>query len=226
MMSSKAVALLRWWPQAAAVLAGLAAGLGFSLLREPVYTSEAYVVVVAKDRGDVEQATRFAQAFAKIVTQPAVLGSVMLLNVPRQSVDDLQRVVRVSASPDAPVISLNASATTSERAAHQANAVAQALIAYANSHSADTGVRMASLSAAHPPTRPSSPNLAVNLAVGGAAGALLGSLAYLVRPAPGSRLRRTGTGPQEVALPQVVGKPGKERVKERVPGKEKEKVEA
>ncbi|WP_327088954.1 Wzz/FepE/Etk N-terminal domain-containing protein [Nonomuraea sp. NBC_01738] len=181
--SQATVLLRRWWLQIVAVLLGISAGLLFSALKEPVYTAEAYVVVVADDKSNIEQATNFAQAFARIVTQPGIIGAAVRPGLPAQTVDQLQQVVRVSASPDAPLIRLGASSAQPAHAAIQANAVAQALISYANLHAADTGVRIANLSTAASPGEPSSPNLGLNLAVGTAAGCLLGALFFLIAPA-------------------------------------------
>lgn len=180
------VLVRRWWLQVAAILLGALAGLLFSALREPVYTAEAYVVAVADDKANIEQATNFAQAYARIVTQPAILGA--------QNFDVLQRAIRVASSPDAPMILLSATGPQPGLASVQANEVAQALITYANEHADDTGVRMASLSAASPPTEPSSSSLALNLAVGCAAGALLGGLGYLVSPVLPARRTRCRCG--------------------------------
>lgn len=149
--SQATVLLRRWWLQIVAVLLGISAGLLFSALKEPVYTAEAYVVVVADDKSNIEQATNFAQAFARIVTQPGIIGAAVRPGLPAQTVDQLQQVVRVSASPDAPLIRLGASSAQPAHAAIQANAVAQALISYANLHAADTGCASRTC---RPPRRP------------------------------------------------------------------------
>ncbi|MFI6595999.1 Wzz/FepE/Etk N-terminal domain-containing protein [Nonomuraea sp. NPDC050536] len=196
-----AVLARRWWLQVSAVLLGVLAGLLFSALRQPVYTAEAYVVAVADDKVNIDQATNFAQAYARIVTQPAIVGT--------QNLSRLQRAIRVASSPDAPVILLSATGPQPGPAAAQANEVAEALITYANDHKGDTGVRLASLSTASPPTEPSSSSLAVNLAVGCAAGVLLGGLGYLVSPVLPARRTRCRCGatreyPDESAPKQKV----------------------
>jgi capsular polysaccharide biosynthesis protein len=198
--------LRRWWPLIAATLLGILAGLLYSLVKEPVYTSDAYVVVVSNDEGDTGQALNFAQAYARIVTQPAILatasgGGDLTLPV---STARLRRTVQASASPDAPLVGVNASAATPQLAAEQANAVAAALIAYGNSRSEDTNVRLASFASAFPPVSPSSPILPINVAVGAASGILVGGLACLILPVPSSgtlmrRLRTPRQAPGEAS---------------------------
>ncbi|NUR86599.1 MAG: lipopolysaccharide biosynthesis protein [Nonomuraea sp.] len=179
-----------WWPQGCVVALGIGGGLIYTAVAEPVYTAQAYVVVVAENQTGIEQATNFAQAFTRIATQPGILATALRPGLPAKDVSQLQRVVRVAASPDAPLISLTASAPQPAQASGQANAVAQALITYAKAHTADTGVRIAALSQASPPAQPSSPNRLVNVTVGGAAGLLVGGLFYLVSPPARQRPRR------------------------------------
>ncbi|MFI6814380.1 hypothetical protein ACIBG7_18345 [Nonomuraea sp. NPDC050328] len=175
-------AIGRWWPQGCAVIMGVCLGLLYTALTERVYTAQAYVVVVAGSGSNIEQTTNFAQAFTRIATQPGIMTTALRPGLPARTVGQLQRSVRVSASPDAPLISLTATAPQPTQASLQANALAQALITYAGLHAADTGVRIASLSQAAPPEEPSGPDRLINVAVGGAAGLLVGGLFYLVAP--------------------------------------------
>ncbi|MFI6499514.1 hypothetical protein [Nonomuraea typhae] len=188
-----AAAVQQWWPQGCAVILGICAGLLYTALTERIYTAQAYVVVVANDQSTIDHTTNFAQAFTRIATQPGIMTEALRPNLPAKTVGQLQRAVRVSASPDAPLISLTASAPQAVQAAGQANAHAQALIAYAATHAADTGVRIASLSQAAPPEEPSGPDQLVNMGVGGAAGLLVGGLFYLVSPPR----RRTDEGARD-----------------------------
>ncbi|MFD9943874.1 hypothetical protein ACFWYW_29850 [Nonomuraea sp. NPDC059023] len=188
----------RWWPQGCAVVLGLCAGLLYTALTDRVYTAQAYVVVVADAPSSIEQTTKFAQAFTKIATQPAIVGAALRPGLAARTVGELQRTVRVSASPDAPMISLAASAPDAAQAAGQANALAQALITYAGTRATDTGVRIANLSQALAPEEPSGPDALINLTVGGAAGLLLGGLFYLVTP-PAKQGRDKGAARDEPA---------------------------
>ncbi|MEU7899839.1 hypothetical protein AB0B45_44215 [Nonomuraea sp. NPDC049152] len=161
--------LAQWWLPLSLLL-GVLAGLFYSLAREPVYSSDAYVVVVAK--GDTAQAVRFAQAYTRIAVQPGLITS-----------DEQARTsLSASASPDAPLIRLTALAPTAREAADRANQAAAALILYADGHTADTDVRLTSFASASVAASPSSPVLLVNVAVGAAAAVLIVGLAYLAAP--------------------------------------------
>lgn len=180
----------RWWPVIVLVALGAVAGLGYALLRQPVYAAKAYVAAVAQNTGD-SSATSFAQAYARIAGQGDVLEAAVRNGTGQISVQDLQRAVRASSSPDAPVIEITGSGSTARGAADLSNLVATGLISTANQRSTDTRIRLVLLSPAVPPTAPVSPSPALDTAVGAAAGLLLGGLALLVRPGP---TRSAGTG--------------------------------
>jgi capsular polysaccharide biosynthesis protein len=173
--------LRRWWPVAALVALGSFAGLGYALLRQPVYAAKAYVAVVAQNSGD-GTAVSFAQAYARIAGQGDVLVAAVRNSTGQVSAQDLQRAVRAASSPDAPVIEITGSASTARRAADLSNLVADGLISTANQRSTDTRVRLVVLSPALPPITPVSPRPALDTAVGAAAGLLLGGLALLASP--------------------------------------------
>ncbi|MBG0813277.1 hypothetical protein [Planomonospora sp. ID82291] len=215
--------LRRWWPLGAAVLVGTVAGLAFSLVREPVYTADAYVVAVPADRSDTAQAVNFAQTYARVATQPEILALALdgaspeaavaetgLLPrgtapgtgvpvdsgaldgapggapggaaFPESSVERLRRAVQASASPDAPLVALSASASGPHQAADRANAVATALISYANYQAVNTRVRLVRFTKALPPASPASPPPAVGAALGATGGVLVGALVCLTLP--------------------------------------------
>jgi capsular polysaccharide biosynthesis protein len=197
--------LRRWWPTGLLVVLGALAGLGYALVRQPVYAANAYVVVVAQNSGD-NTAVSYAQAYARIAGQGDGLVAAVRDSNGQVSADDLRRTVRASSSPDAPVIEVTGSAYPATRAADLANLVANALISTANQHSTDTRVRLVLLGPAMPPTSPASPQPAIDIAVGAAAGLLLGGLALLSRssrrPATGRRAdvpAGDGAGPWEDA---------------------------
>ncbi|GGS79545.1 hypothetical protein GCM10010156_42840 [Planobispora rosea] len=175
--------LRRWWPLAVAVLLGTLSGLVFSLVKEPAYSADAYVVVVPANPGGTAQAVNFAQAYARIAVQPEILAvTTEEVFLPLAAAERLRNTVRAAASPDAPLVWLNASAPDPQQAADQANAVAEALIAYANRQAGNTGVRLAGFTRALPPISPSTPAPALAMAVGAAAGVLLGGLGCLASP--------------------------------------------
>jgi capsular polysaccharide biosynthesis protein len=167
----------RWWLLALLVALGALAGLGHALLAEPTYTARAHVVVVAQNAGDSQSAVSYAQAYTRIAVQGDALDAAASKGA--VSTEELRRHVRASSSPDAPVIEVTGTARSADRAAQLANLMAGGLITAANKHTADTRMKLTSLSAAVPPADPTSPNLALDLAVGAGVGLLLGGLALL-----------------------------------------------
>jgi glycosyltransferase involved in cell wall biosynthesis/capsular polysaccharide biosynthesis protein len=161
------------------VLLGVAGGAAYGMLTAPSYTASAYVVAVPQTQGgDDTTAVSFAQAFGRIATQAAVLDRAAATGV-AGTADTLRSSVQVSTSPDAPVVQLTGTAGDAEQAAAAANAVADALIDYGNERRNQTRVTLGLFAAAAPPSGPSSPNLPLDVAVGAAAGLLVGGLAVM-----------------------------------------------
>ncbi|GAA3444396.1 lipopolysaccharide biosynthesis protein [Planomonospora venezuelensis] len=191
-MSGPAAGRRPWWPLPVALLLGALAGLAFSLGRGPVYTADAYITVVPADPAATASAVNYAQAYARIATEPEILA-VAAHNAaaaggggasPAAASERLRRGVRASASPDAPLVELSASAADPVAAAEQVNTVADALISYAGHHAAATRVRLVGFTKAFPPAAPSTPPPVLTAAVGAAGGVLIGGLACLAPPVP------------------------------------------
>ena len=177
----------RWWLVALLTVLGALAGVVYAMVRPPVYAATAYVVVVAEESGD-STAVNYAQAYARIAGEGDTVSAAVARSNGKISANELRRSVRASSSPDAPVIDVTGSASRAGRAADLANVVAKGLISTANRHSTDTRMRLVLLSAAVPPADPASPQPMLDIAVGAAAGLLLGGLALLSgsgRTAPG-----------------------------------------
>lgn len=198
----------RWWLIALLTVLGAGAGLAYALISPPEYTAKAYVAVVAQNPGD-SSAVSYAQAYSRIAGQGDALQAAADASDGSASVKQLRRSVRAAASPDAPVIELTGAAGSAGRAADLVNLLANGLIRTANSHTVDTRMRLALLSAAVPPADPTSPQLPLALAVGAAAGLLLGGLAFLARgerPQPdrpgGGRETADATRPDPVGAAQ------------------------
>jgi uncharacterized protein involved in exopolysaccharide biosynthesis len=158
------------------VLLGGGAGVLYARLTTPTYVADAHVVVLPAPPSDDTTAVKFAQAYGRIATEPAVLAAASS-TVRGGSPDDLRRQLRVSTSPAAPLVQLTGSAPTAQRAAEVANEVATALVSFGNARSSQTRVRLAMFAEASPPAQPSSPNQPLDIAVGAAAGLLVGALA-------------------------------------------------
>jgi capsular polysaccharide biosynthesis protein len=168
----------RWGVLVLLTVLGAVAGLAYALLRPPEYTAKAYLAVVAENPGD-SSAVSYAQAYSRIASQGDALQAAADASNGSASAQELRRSVLAAASPDAPVIELTGTADSADRAANLVNLVANSLTKTANTHTGDTRVRVALLSAAVPPADPTSPQLPLAVAVGAAAGLLLGGLAFL-----------------------------------------------
>ncbi|QIB48916.1 lipopolysaccharide biosynthesis protein [Streptomyces aureoverticillatus] len=181
----------RWTLLPACAALGALAGGAYGLLQTPEYTATSYVVAVPQAKSDPATALGFAQAYGRVATQLAVLGDAQV--AARVSPAELQDRVKVATSPDAPMISVAASANRPDEAATLANAVARALTTSANHTKSSTQVKLLPFSRAVAPTAPSSLSTPVSALVGLCAGGLLGGLALLVRPRAGARPARSGT---------------------------------
>lgn len=156
-------------------LIGGGAGAIYAAVKTPTYTAKAYVVTIGAGAEPIV-ALNYAQAYGRIATTGPVLATAgKTLGADRAG---LNRVT-ASTSPDAPVIEITATGSSPGRTANVANAVAGSLIALGDTRKGETRVGLAMLAAATPPARPTSPKPPMELAVGAAAGLLIGGLAVL-----------------------------------------------
>ncbi|MEY9942382.1 lipopolysaccharide biosynthesis protein [Streptacidiphilus sp. MAP5-3] len=172
-------ALRRWWPLLVAVPAGAVAGGGYALVATPQYQANAYVMAVADPGSDSSTAVNFAQAYGRVVGQPEILAPAAATT--GATVRQLTTQIQAQTSPDAPVIEITGSAASAHQAAREANAVARSMVAFGDTTAKQTHIRLMTFATAAEPATPSSPSRSLDVAVGGAAGALLGSLALLAR---------------------------------------------
>jgi capsular polysaccharide biosynthesis protein len=189
---------------AATVLLGALAGVLYGVWKAPVYTADAHVVVVATAAQDDTTAVKFAQAYGRIAGDSAVLSGTPLARGGR-SVADLRREVRVATSPDAPLIQITGSAPGAAEAAQVANQVADSLISFANARADQTRVRVSAFAPASTPDEPTSPNRPLALAVGIAAGVLVGGFATTAGIGSGRPRRRAEPVPPGAAAALVNG---------------------
>ncbi|OKI11997.1 Wzz/FepE/Etk N-terminal domain-containing protein [Streptomyces sp. CB03911] len=169
----------RWWPVALAVPLGAAAGAGYATVAHPVYAANAYVVVVPQTPGEGANAVNFAQAYGRLAGQPQVLAPAAAAS--GHTTSELSELVHGTTSPDAPMIEITGTGPAPKAAATAADAVAKALVAFANPSTPETGVKLVPLAAAAAPDRPTSPSAQLDVAVGGAAGLLIGALVMMTR---------------------------------------------
>jgi capsular polysaccharide biosynthesis protein len=189
--------LRRWVVLALTVVLGGAAGVLWAKVTPPTYTASAVLVATTVQATGDNRQNSFAQAFARLVGQPDI-STAAAENI-RLPAEQARTAVQATTSPDTPLIELTGTADTPEKAAGLVNAVATAVVNVADTRQAETGVTLLMLTSAGAPTSPSSPKLAVDVAVGGAAGFLLGGLFVA---ATGSR------APARSPLPAPPHRPG------------------
>ncbi|MFD0412888.1 lipopolysaccharide biosynthesis protein [Streptomyces sp. NPDC127108] len=185
--------LPRWTVLPACAALGALAGGTYGLLQTPEYTATSYVVAVPGAKADPATALGFAQAYGRVATQLAVLGDAQI--AAGISPTELQDRVKVATSPDAPMISVSASADRPGDAATLANAVSRALTTSAGHTKDSTRVKLLPFSRAVAPAAPSSLSAPVTALVGLCAGGLLGGLGLLVRPRAAARTLPDGAVP-------------------------------
>jgi len=158
---------------------GALLGLGFAVTAQPSYTAHAYLLLTNATKGADASAVNVAQATARIATNPSVVSTGAgdnTLNAAAQRGD-----LTATASPDLPLIDLAATASSASASALLANQFADRV----KQHLADfpdlADVRVGVFAAASDPTRPTSPNLLVDVGAGAALGGLVAGLVYLLK---------------------------------------------
>ncbi len=196
--------LRRCWPLVAAVPLGAVCGGVYALVAPAQYQANAYVMVVPSTVGDSSTAVDFAQAYGRVITQPEILLSAAAsTGVPMAKLTPLVQAVT---SPDAPMIQITGTAGTASRSAAEANAVAHSLVDFGNSASKQTNVKLLTFAAAARPAAPSSPSRTLDVAVGGAAGLLVGGLGMTARRSrPATGAAELVAEPASGALPMPRG---------------------
>jgi capsular polysaccharide biosynthesis protein len=158
---------------------GALVGLGVAMTVQPSYTAHAYVLLTNATKGADASSVNVAQATARIATNPSVVNSGAAdstLTAAAQRGD-----LTATASPDLPLIDLAATASSASASALLANQFADRV----KQHLADfpdlADVRVGIFAAASEPTRPTSPNLLVDVGAGAVLGALVAGLVYLLK---------------------------------------------
>lgn len=169
-----------WLVVPATALIGAGAGVAYGMTGTPQYAATSYVLVVPTGKSDAAAALGFATAYGRVASQVAILGDAQVwARVPAQT---LKEDVQTATSPDAPMISVTATASRPTTAVNMADGVARSLVSNGTHLQGSTNVHVLQFSRAVKPTSPVSPSTPLAALVGGSAGGLLGGLGLLVRP--------------------------------------------
>lgn len=164
-------------------LLGAALGLTLALFLPTSYTAHSYVILIAEDGSD-GSATDSAQATARVATKTSVLQSAGADAALIRAAEDGK--LTATASPDAPLVDLAASAPTAAESERLANELASAAETQVNNFSSATGVSARVYARASLPLDPTLPNFPVSILTGAALGVLASAVLFVLRR-PGSK---------------------------------------
>ncbi|MFD2339676.1 polysaccharide biosynthesis tyrosine autokinase [Clavibacter tessellarius] len=184
-----------------ALLLGVGAAAGYSLVQTPEYRASAKVFVSTQSAGtvsDLSQGNSFTQqavkSYADVVSTPVVLEPVIAQLGLDETAESLAPRVSASAAADTVIIEIAAQDEQAETAAVIANAVAKSFSdVVAQLVPEDTGgqpqVKITTLQEARIPASPVSPRVPLNLALGALVGLALGIAVSVLRSTLDTRIR-------------------------------------
>jgi capsular exopolysaccharide synthesis family protein len=194
---------------------GLAASVGFTATRTPIYESSSTIFVstqAGSSAAELQQGSSFAQArintYVGLVTTPIVLEPVISqLGLPTTP-ESLAKEVKAAGTLNSTLIAISVSDPDAARAATLANAVAGSLSAVVpqlepEASDGTSPVRLSLVSEAQAPASPSSPNIPLNLALGALIGLALGLAAAALRTSLDNRVRVPREAEQITSAPSI-----------------------
>lgn len=193
--------LKRYWRGClATVFLCLAAAGGYTMLQTPTYTTSSTVFLTVESggtAGELSQGATYAErqvtSFVKVATTAKVLAPVISQLDLQVTPDQLASRLTVTSPASTSIINISADSSQAQPAADLANAVAASLVSAVEELSppGPDGTRLVSatiIDDALVPATPSAPRPAMNLALGGLLGVLLGFGQALVRHTLDNRL--------------------------------------
>jgi capsular polysaccharide biosynthesis protein len=158
-------------------LIGAALGWLTSTLTVPGYDASAFLLVTPAGQAPLSTGeVQYAQAISQVVANPNVLAAAGT----GSDLPDDPRNLRANPSPNAPLIEITVNAATAGQAQRQAQAVAEAVVAYTEQRDDVLGVHAVLLAPATD-GEPAGLSLAAYLVVGAVMGMALGVVAALLR---------------------------------------------
>ena len=194
--------LRRYWRSAVAtLLACITLAAGYTLLQGPTYTATSSVFLTVESggtAGELSQGATYAErtvtSYVKVATTAVVLQPVIDEMSLDLTPEQLARKLTVTSPTSTQIITVTASDDSPTQAAALSNAVAQKLLSAVDelAPAGPDGARLVSATVidhAAAPARPASPRPAVNLALGGLLGLLLGAGQAILRSTLDTRIR-------------------------------------
>lgn len=190
-----------WLAILIATLLGVLAAAGWSATRTPEYEAQSTVFVSTMSSGTVselQQGSNFTQSrmttYASFVTTPVVLNPVISDLQLDVTAGSLAQSVSASNPANTQLISITVTDPDPSRAADISNALAASLTDTIESVETPNGsttspVRVTTMRDAIAPTRPSSPNIPLNIALGGLIGLAAGIAIAVLRTVLDTRIR-------------------------------------
>jgi capsular exopolysaccharide synthesis family protein len=190
-----------WLIIVAAALVGVAAAAAYSLTRTPIYAAESQVFVSTQGSGttaELQQGNTFTQArvttYANLVTTPLVMAPVIDDLGIDVTAAELAKQVTASSAINTTIISIAVQDADPVLAADIANELSQSLTETVQKIETPAGsdvspVLLTSVTEAQPSTVPVSPNVPLNLILGGLVGLALGIGIAILREVLDTRVR-------------------------------------
>lgn len=197
-----------WLVILAATLLGLGVAAGWSLTRTPQYQSSSTVFVstqAGSTVAELQQGSNFTQSrvttYANLVTTPIVMNPVIAELGLGVSASELAQRVEASSAVNTTLITIAVTDADPVMAADIANALGASLTSAVERLETPSGVqtspvRLSRVKDALPPPTPTSPNVPLNLSLGGLVGLALGVGAAFLRARHDTRIR----APRDVEL--------------------------
>ncbi|WP_255708920.1 polysaccharide biosynthesis tyrosine autokinase [Pseudarthrobacter sp. L1SW] len=190
-----------WTIVVSALLLGILVAGAASLAVSPQYTARTQLFVSIQSAGSItelQQGNTFSQArvqsYVETVRTPAVLQPVIDALGLEVSPQELAKSVEASAGLNTVLITISVSNGSPVQAASIAQAVGDSLVRTIDnlekpSQGGLSPVKISTVSPAVAPTAPASPNIRLNLLVGGAVGLILGAIIGITRSTLDTKVR-------------------------------------
>ncbi|MGW8812463.1 polysaccharide biosynthesis tyrosine autokinase [Gordonia terrae] len=218
--STLGVVRRRWWVVAVCALAFGVLTLGLSLLQVPKYESTATLYVTAPSDTNAASAAyqgslasqQRVTSYVKLVTSDVVLTNAVTESALDITVDEARDALSANASVNTVLLSVSAVTADPVRSSVLANSVASSLSDYIKTLERPDGgmtplAKVTVVSAATPPSAPSSPSIVRNTVAAVGVGGLLGILVVFAMARLDNRVRDEGDLAAAVGAPVLSAVP-------------------